>query len=52
MEAGNIRCEIKECEQHTALTYSDKGIDHPICYEHWTDICNEIIKPENDVWKE
>ncbi len=26
--------------------------DCEICYEHWTDICNDKIKPEEDVWKE
>ncbi len=41
-------CEIKDCEQHSTLTYED----HRICDGHWTDICNDKIKPENDVWKE
>ncbi len=41
-------CEIKDCDRPSLLTYCDRRI----CYEHWTDICNDKVKPEEDVWKE
>jgi len=42
-------CEIKDCEELSALRY----LGRPICEKHFSEICVGIIDPnDEEVWKE